>query len=327
MFFARVPIMLSDEVTLNSSGPANRALLSPTERGLEPLVLLGSQLDSAPRSGLDSIWLGLAWAPINTPLNWVLRVSGRFSVGKRRNPCVLNDSMGCDPGISDGTHSLRIESRFGQRFRFAEVYLGGAFDFAFVGRGKSRLAPNDFAGYGLTRPPMRVLFDVGAAFVPWEDRRNARRISVDTRLSFEWISRGRDYSGLYDALGTSLHPALVLPNPEALPESMFGAETFNGVTTVASYARFGGTLGIHVLAARYIKLMASAGAFYRSAHDVTGTQACNGASADEEDPRAQPCASGLANPQFRPAIDAPGQRFRHLGGVDIELAVGVSVRF
>jgi hypothetical protein len=60
-------------------------------------------------------------------------------------------------------------------------------------------------------PPITSSLVVGAEIIPWENRETWQRHAIDLRLRGTYRSQGRDYSPLYDALGSSTSRALALP--------------------------------------------------------------------------------------------------------------------
>jgi len=239
-------------------------------------------------------------------------LEGRFSIGDLIEPCAAGGD--CGDGISDGTHSVAIENRLSRRYRYAEPYGGLAFRFAWAGRAKDRFAPGgELAGYVHRRPPMRGHLAVGVEIIPWEERMKFQRLSFDLRATGTYISEGRDYSLLYDALGTSAHSLLTSPNYEGVGAGFAFAEVpFNGLTDVQAHGEVTGTVAVQMRAARYVSFRFETNFTYVSPHFVTFTDACNsGAEANgADDPRVGACSNGLIDPHYRAVTDATGQRFR-----------------
>ncbi len=52
----------------------------------------------------------------------------------------------------------------------------------------------------------------GVNVIPWEIPEQFQRITLDFRFTGTYVSEGRDYSELFDALGSSDAPSLRLPN-------------------------------------------------------------------------------------------------------------------
>jgi hypothetical protein len=356
--YARLPLVLVDGRSLSPVGDAATANVAayPGDAGV-PLFQArggdgmtttpdGTQRPSLPfqspdRSGLDYLAAGLAFSPMNQGRHrwqptWTMLLEGRFSIGELIEPCHEN-STDCGDGISDGTHSVRFENRLSRRYRYAEPYGGLVFAFAWAGRAQERFAPGgDLSGYVHERPPMRGSLVAGVEIIPWEERMKWQRLSFDLRARGTYVSEGRDYSYLYDALGTSAHPLLTTPNYEGIQPTPIGGGPgeyppydlaqvpFNGLTDIQAHGELAGTVAIEMQAARYVRFRFATTLEYITSHFITYTDACNSGADPEdaddprigfvEDPatgeRRGGCNDGIIDPHYRAVIDAPGQRFR-----------------
>lgn len=328
--YARLPLVLVDTRSLSPSGAAGPVMAFPGDMDA-PLFSL--PFDSPDRSGLEHLAVGLAFSPMNQGRHrwqptWTMLVEGRFSIGELIEPCAAG--TGCSDGVSDGTHAVRFENRLSRRYRYVELYGGLGFHFAWAGRAEDRFAPGgQLSGYVHRRPPTRGFLTAGIDIVPWEERMKWQRLSIDLRATGTYVSEGRDYSLLYDALGTSQHRLLTTPNYEGIQPSIgptydLAEVPFNGLTDVQAHGELSGTVAVEMQAARYVRFRFSTTLTYVSPHFVTYSDACN-TSADptsDDDPRiggiVDPatgnrvggCSDGLIDPHYRAIIDAPGQRFR-----------------
>ena len=167
---------------------------------------------------------------------------------------------------------------------------------------------------------MRGSFTAGAAFIPWEHRGSWQRFSVDVRARATYVSEGRDYSPLYDALGTSTNPYLSIPNLEGIPGggTALRDTPFNGLTDVQDHGEFGGTIALELQAARYV-----------TSHLITVTDACNPrvTPSSTSDSRIGLCNEGIINSHHRPAIDLPGNRFQQTGTFRTRLFIEATAQF
>ncbi|MEM9864082.1 MAG: hypothetical protein AAF938_20955 [Myxococcota bacterium] len=323
MAYLRFPLVLSD--TRDLSFPAGtspediqaRLLTQPPGAGQEAVPLFTLPFNSATRSGVESITAGFAFSVLNQTRRrhvptWTFLLEGRFGIGTIMNPCAP-DAERCNPGVSEGTHSIRAESRLSRRYRFVELYSGIGYTFAWAGRAKDRFEPSgSLSGFVNRRPPMRGDFTVGASFVPWENRAAEQRFSFDVRARAAYVSEGRIYSPLFDALGSSQSPYLTTPNLEGIPNgSDLRSVAFNGLTDAQDRTEFGGTLAIELRAARYVRFRFGADLDFISAFFITDADACNtGVNPREGDARTCFGANGIINPHHRAVIDVPGQRFQ-----------------
>lgn len=328
--FARLPLVLVDNRSLRPPGAAGPVAAFP---GDTDAPLFSLPFDSPDRSGLEHLAVGLAFSPMNQGRHrwqptWTMLFEGRFSIGELIEPCAAGTD--CGDGVSDGTHAVRFENRLSRRYRYVEPYGGLGFRFAWAGRAEDRFAPGgQLSGYVHRRPPMRGFLTAGIEIIPWEERMKWQRLSFDLRATGTYVSEGRDYSVLYDALGTSQHRLLTTPNYEGIQPSMgpvYDLEEvpFNGLTDVQAHGELSGTVAIEMQAAKYVRFRFSTTLTYVSPHFVTFTDACNNGAdpTGPDDPRiggvVDPgsgeriggCNSGLIDPHYRAIIDAPGQRFR-----------------
>lgn len=325
-----LPLVLSDDRRLN---PVNGSLLDGLAQA-SPLV-------SPTRSGIDLLLLGLGWAPLNQYRDahsptWVFRLTGRVAVGAVRHPCAAGES---NCGVSDGTHALTFETRMSHRFRYAEPYGGAGFTAQFRGRAGSAFAPGGaLAGYRHVNPPLVAEFVAGMALVPWEHRGKSQRLSVDMRLQAQWVAQGRDYSPLFDALGTSNAPTLTSPTCEGAPTDpadCTGAPgglrlvPFTGLTDVQAHGRIGGRVAVELQAARFVRFGFGGSLQYTTPHQITGTDRCNenASPRDAADPRIAGCARGIVDPHHRVILDTPGQRFSLGGQLRVDLFATMRAQF
>jgi hypothetical protein len=266
----------------------------------------------------------------------------------------MGPAPGQNPGVGRGFNFLRIETRTSYRYESIEPYAGLAFQIGWPGYSSSQFLPSgNLQGYYDQLPPITGRFTVGTAIIPWEDREHYQRFSIDLRLMGDYVSEGHDYSPLFDALGSSSNPYLATPNREGVPldpnDSRYTARCaqqpawcgpgatgglasvpFYGLTDVQSHGRFGGTLGLEMRAARYIRFGASVGFLYSPPYALTIATACNPniSQTSVADPRViGQCTGGIINPAHRSVIDMPGDRFRITGWTQIDINVWVTAMF
>ena len=327
--YARLPLVLVDSRSL--SAPSGAPSTVPGFGG-EADSLFSLPFDSVERSGLESLSVGLAFSPMNQGRRrwqptWTMLLEGRFAIGELMEPCQEEEGTGCGNGMSEGSHAFRFENRLSRRYRYAELYGGLGYELAWAGRAEGRFSPGgDLAGFVHQRPPMRGHLTAGVEIIPWEERMKWQRLSFDIRAMGTYVSEGRDYSILYDALGTSTHPQLRSPNFEGIqpPGGTLDLRQvpFNGLTDVQAHGEVGGTLAVEMQAARYVRFRFATHFMYVTPHHLTYSDACNtsespvgpndpriGAIAGPEGPVGG-CTDGILDPHYRSVIDAPGQRFR-----------------
>lgn len=366
--YGRMPIILSDTRSLTPTDDFDPSTLIVDNDGdgmsdpdpvngmpMAPLFDLGSQFNSPTRFGLDYIAAGLAWSIMNQHRErelptWMLMIEGRFNVG---DPLVACDGADCrtwdegtrdpatgrvmwiprDPGnagMTRGTNALRIETRSSWRTKYVEPYAGLAFQIEWAANAERFFLPaGDLAGIVNEQPPIFGELTGGVAIIPWENRADWQRFTIDVRVHGRYISEGREYSPLFDALGTSENRYLTEASLDGAPDDpKTRAVPFFGLTDVQSHAELGGHLGVEVRAARYVRFALGATLWYVQPYLLTFTDACNpNFDAEDGDYRQGTCRGGIINPDHRPVLDLPGQRFRVDEQVRVDVALSATAQF
>lgn len=340
--YARVPITLSDDRELKLPGGRDAAevaadLAIPTSGGSEQLFTV--PFTSPTRSGIDHVDLGAAYAVMNqyrTPSlpTWVWLAELSLGIGAAAHPCfgTKPDSAtaqcygGGDAGTGSSLSGLRIETRASKRFRFLEPYTGFSFLYRWAGQSSDLFTTGgDLPGYVETLPPMEAGMTVGATAFPWESRGRFQRLAIDARFLGTWVTRGRDYTPLTDALGTSQASALRTPVKEC--PTCTAEDEYVGLGETAAHARLGGQLSLELQAAKVVRFVLGANLSYATPYLITGTEPCNLSGGGAGDPRAGSCESGIQNPHYRAVIDGPGQRFRVRGELVVDLFANAVAQF
>jgi hypothetical protein len=340
----RVPVILSDSSSLsdlNGSSSNPQLLQDPT----------GAQLFKVPfhsptRSGVDWFSVGLDWAIFNqqrdtTKPTWLVGVTGRFAIGTPLHACnadaavqcpdPINASVNRDPGISRGMNGINAHTIFSKRYGYVEPYSGLDFlaEFANGAGSNDFAASNTASGNLVDHPPLLGSFIMGVEIVPWEQREQFQRLAADFRVVGTYHSPGREYSELFDALGSSQAPSLRTPNPGAYTASGNGSVQdpsaqkvyFTGITDQQAFGSIHGSAGVTWQAGEYIKFNAGFGLGFNQSHLLTSADPCNpGGNATVG--TAGPChtaatngntftttTTGIPNPNSRAVIDSPGNRF------------------
>lgn len=341
----RAPIIVSDSRELGdldgSANPANAGRLQDTN---------GQQLFNVPfkspnRSGVDYIELGLNWAPFNqqrdrTKPTWVIGLAGQFGVGSSLHACsasasgnVCPDPTGAggnrDPGISRGMWGLKAHTMISRRFGYVEPYTGFNFLAEFPQDRGDWGTPQNFRGVLLARPPVVASMTIGLEVIPWEHRENYQRLVGDLRITGVYHSAGREYSELFDALGSTGANTLRTPNPSAyiadpmnvnrsIADPQAPKVFFSGITDQQAYGGLRIAGSVTWQAGQFLKFSAGTAVQYNQSHVITGAEPCN-PEAERSVGNAGPCrtadpsnnggVTGVPNPNHRDVIDSPGRRF------------------
>lgn len=256
------------------------------------------------------------------PTNQPIYADGRWN----RNP----NLAGRSPGISRGTNAIKIGTLFSNRFRYVEPYGGFWFMAEWQKSGTDMGNYGDLQGIITNRPPLQGGITGGLMIHPWENREQFQRFTIDLRFDAKYISQGRDYTPLFDALGSSNASSLVAPNPAAYHAGAIDPATgkptsvgdytrpiaFTGVTDVEAHGAFGGKAAFVIQAAQYIRFNLGVGLTYIQSYLISAADACNPdfTPTPEEAGRCRTggtgTVTGAPNPNHRPVIDLPGRRFR-----------------
>ncbi len=340
----RLPLILADarELSdLDGSSQNPQRLQDPS----------GDQLFRLPfrsptRSGVDWFSMALNYAIFNQTRDeskptWVVGAEARFAIGDRLHACNDDAAIKCpdpvnptgasrDPGISRGMNTYIVSTVFSRRSGYVEPYTGFRALIDVPQSNSDFGKTNDLRGSLLNRPPVIGTFTVGMEVFPYEQRERFQRLGLDFSVRGSYHSPGREYSELFDALGSSSARSLRNPNPSAYkagPEGSFTSIAdpnaqkvyFTGITDQQAFGSFGARAGVTWQAGEYLKFTAGLGLTFVQSHLVTSADACN---PDFKGNAAQsgPCrvgaqsvgggnATGIPNPNHRQVIDLPGRRF------------------
>lgn len=368
-FYARMPIILVNSRSLEDlDGSAGR--VGTVLAGAPGEVLFNLPFEGPDRSGIEYLALGLNVDIFNqardlTKPTWLLGAEARLSVGEPMHACNANpragqvscadpsdvnrngrtdadlvgagnvqlegdDASELTPGVTRGTVGLEVHTVMSKRVKYIEPYGGLSALFEFQ-QGESGFDMTDLEGTIVNHAPLVGSIMLGIMFIPWEDREDFGRLTFDLRFTGDYVSEGRDYSELYDALGSSDVSSLrnpqwaryrdACPGGSCDPKSVVdlaSQKTYNtGLAVVEAHGTYRGSGSVTWQASEYFKVNAGVGFRFDQAHGITHDQPCNPDKQDEIG-ASGPCHSvsgntisstGLPNPAYRPTINAVGRRF------------------
>ena len=268
--YLRMPIILSDSRSLDdlNGSAGQQGVVLQGAPGEGPLFSL--PFKSPQRSGIDYLAIGADLDIMNqardrTKPTWMFGFEGRFSLGEPMHACNANPapgqvqcpypsdvnqdgaagnyatpdndnvegqfSGGRSPGVSRGTNALEGHTFISKRIKYIEPYGGFRALFEFQ-QDRSDFGATDLQGSLVNHPPLQGWMIMGIQVIPWEQREQFQRVTFDARFTGAYRSEGRDYSELFDALGTSsvayaalaqlrgLHRRSGLPSPDGKPCSV-----------------------------------------------------------------------------------------------------------
>jgi hypothetical protein len=274
-------------------------------------------------------------------------VSGEFSseLAPGRTESLEGDfpAQSRKAGVSRGTTGLELHGMLSRRFEQLEPYMGLGVLFEL---------PNSGSDFGPDRPwkesiSSRAGVSVGAEIMPWEVVEQFQRLSVDLRFTGTYNAAGRDYSELFDALGSSDSlsyrrpnfagyqanqdagaPALSVVDPDS--ERVFAT----GISNVDAYGAYALRVLARWQAGRYVHFDVGGGWSLTQRHVLTLGAPCDPArSVDLE--HSGPCVSnlpephslGAPDPSYRPELEQPGHRFVVDTASTIDAWLGATVMF
>jgi hypothetical protein len=338
-----------------------------------PTNLFALPFNSPTRSGIEYLAVGADFGFMNqlrdsTKPTWMAGFEVRFGIGDPMHACNANPApntvqcahpsdinrngapdgvetrtqadegvfgRGTRPaGVTRGTTGLELHSFISRRIKYIEPYAGFRTLFEFP-QDKSDFGQTDLKGSLVNHPPLQGWVYAGLQVIPWEHREQFQRVTFDGRFGASYRSEGRDYSELFDALGSSNAASLRTPSyasfmkgPDPMNPSVVDPSSqrvyFTGITDVSAHMGMQLSASVTWQAGEYIKFTAG-GAYTRmQSHIITADQPCNPDFSDNPD-ASGPCriqqgqgtttiggtrVTGIPNPNYKPTIDAVGRRFK-----------------
>jgi hypothetical protein len=369
--YLRMPVILSNSRGLDGLDGSDRVqsvalAASPIATDSQLFYL---PFRSPNRSGIEYLAVGFDANIFNqardlTKPTWLFGFEGRFNVSEPMHACNTNPAIGqvqcADPsdinrngrggdvlpgdtktyegspaserkaGVSRGVHALEVHTLLSRRFKYLEPYGGFRAMFEFP-TGSSDFGQSDFQGALVNHPPLEGWVILGIQVIPWEHREQFQRVTFDARIQGAYRSEGRDYSELFDALGSTSALSMRRPNyadyqyinKQSVVNEQSQKVYFTGLTDVQAHGKFGAYGGVTWQAGEYVKFQVGLGYVHVQSHFVTMDQPCN-PDFQSDASRAGPChnertnadnsktitTTGIPNPNYRPQINHVGERFK-----------------
>ncbi len=368
-----LPVILQNSREIRSlaspgAGEGNNALADGWTQDGRATSLFSAPFRSPDRAGIDQVRLGLAWSILNqqrerTTPTWTVRFEWRPPVGDVMRACngapppgttqcpapnslpnlpggtvaatgsANRPLSGGSPGISRGVHGVYFQTAIARRWGFIEPYASLDILAEFPLRSAAFRYFDTPYGQLASYPPITSSLVIGAELIPWENRETWQRFTVDLRMRGTYRSQGRDYSPLYDALGSSTSRALALPGCPSNARNADGAcqpgrdVYFDGLTTNAAHVILNGQLTLAVQPAKFVRIDLGLGVSWISPHLLTVTDACNPGEtvpADHPEWRGGCVNDSAPDPTHRVVIDQPGGRFRTSGDTQFDFFANAS---
>jgi hypothetical protein len=250
------------------------------------------------------------------------------------------------PGVSRGVTGLEFHTYLSKRIKLIEPY-GGFRMLAEIPTPSSDYNLTDLETSLVNAPPLEGTLIAGLVVVPYEVRSAYQRVAIDLRFSSTYRSEGRDYSELFDALGSSSASSLRSPTWAEYREGPDGTSVVdlasqrvyvNGLTDVQQHIINRVTVEATWQAAKYMRFSLGTGFASVQSHTITHDQACN-ASLTSDATKSGPCrkdttttvegyaVTGVPNPNYRSSINAIGRRFLVDDSFDFDGWINATVMF
>ena len=284
-------------------GAANSLVHAP-QYGVE---LFPVPHESSNRMGLGDLRLGLKVAPFHEdrdPLNpsWVIGVEYQAPTGSVR--------AAGDSGVGSGVHALSLYTALSRRVvRWWEPYfeLHGTLRFP----DKDSPFQNRIVTQTAVSPGHSLGLLAGSEFYPWRSpSKDGQFVSIDLGFRADFTFEGREFTELFDALGTSpCSPDQNCFRTRYTRNDPVGLTT-DGVTDVEQYGRFGLHVGVGYQPLEYLKIRVGFAYWHTTSHFLTFADA--GQDLDKMGDVRSPNSQGRNefNPFYNENYDDFGKRFR-----------------
>jgi hypothetical protein len=359
------PVVLANSRKLTQTG--GTAPIADALAGAPGEQLFQVPFTSPTRSGLQHIAAGIDFDILNqardyTKPTWLFGFEGRFSVGTPMHACnpdaVKVGQLSCanpsdiartgkmtspfdgtfdagdrGAGITRGTMALEVHTIMSRRVKYVEPYGGFTALFEFQ-QDSSDYGVTDLTQTLVNHPPLVGTMILGMMIIPWENREKFGRLTFDLRFMGQYHSEGRDYSELFDAIGSSSAISLRQPvwagytgKTGMMPPSVVDTSTqkvyTTGLTDVLAYGSYRGSASVMWQASEYVKFQFGIGYAHDQGHVITGDAPCNPNGpngntlqaagpchlGDSTKPGAVLTPTGTPNPNYRGVINDVGRRY------------------
>ncbi len=327
--YAYLPIVLSDQNRLSfASGVTgeNSTIMPPSAKD----ALFDARFKGKDRSGFGDATFGLKWSPFNyfrdaSEPTWVIGIEYLAPTG--------SPMQASNTGVGYGLHELTLYSTISRRaLKVFEPFVN--VHFTPVRQGSSS---GLFQSYGQTQryvnPGITGGASAGLTLVPWESLVRDERLEIEGGFSMDYIARGREYSEIWEALGSPNNPCKpsegcsnVLYSKSDVDPATGKPRRSDGITEVESYGRFQGWGAVHYQPFKYFQLSAKFGYATETPHYITYGD--YGVDLDGKEVN-QSNSNGVNefSPVFLPAVDQPGQRLRVLNIGTTVITISASGKF
>jgi len=293
------------------------------------------------RSGLDQVYLGIGWAPMNqrrddTKPTWKLGAELRKAIGKVARLDVLNPSS--QTGVGQGVDELRLWTTIARRRGWAEPYVE-MWWMAPVSNTKDSAFADPGFGARRTDKAQEAGVHFGFEAIAVDNAAEHERFSIDLSGRFVAHFEGRQYTEMWEVFAFSGDPTNAKGGIrlDADP-TMLGVQPLAhpGVTNVENYLEMGGQVAVRAEAGANVHFAAIGAVSGESQHVITFTDAgvdlptCKSGQTsgceNDSNELVNPGTSEV-NPLHAPIIDLVGHRYRAVSPFNFHLGVELQVLF
>ena len=268
------------------------------------------------RSGLDQIWLGARWAPLNqrrdpSKPTWTIGGEYRIEIGDTMK---FNRTMAkANTGVGRGVNEFYLDTSISRRIGWADPFVTFWWLYPTANDGSNYPTFPLSIGQEDKQPQQRAGTRFGFESIVWEQPDQQRRIGIEVATRVEATFQGRGYSEMWEAFSTS--PAFMInPDPGNTMPGTPGAmlQPHPGTTVIENYATFGGEMAIRGQLGKLIQFRVGGGFTYDQGHAITFDDAGKdrpNSTTDDMDSVVTP-GTVEENPLHFRTIDLPGKRYR-----------------
>jgi len=317
--YASVPIVLGWQSRLNHDRgvSAGNSLVST---GLTS-TLFDVPHQSANRVGIGDMTVGLKWAPVHTSENslWPTVLLGfeyLAPTGKPRSAGTAN--------VGGGVHAFTLYSAVSQSFgRWVEPYLRvsgtvrtadptGPFKHKVVTQ--TRVSPGHSMGMA-----------IGTQIHPLANTAVGKDFRADIRLTADFTTDGREFTELFDALGTSACDPSGQCDQTLYTRTRFDEtpQKTDGITDVEQYGQLGASLWLNYDALNYLSVQLGGVYKYTTPHYITFADAGKDLDGRGAVEWANSRGQNEFNPFYNRSYDEYGSRFLVESSHDFRILVTV----
>ena len=324
----RVPVVLSDQTSLRFDDGVNATNSSVDPYNQPSLFTVGNNGPTRAGMGDPSLWLRF------NPISWsrdAARPTWSLEMGLTIPTPMVKESN--NTHVGQGLWQLDLATAVSARpTRWLEPYFRSGVTFRIPGQ--SSLFQDLGRTQTLVAPGHILEGRIGIEFIPWERRDVRQHFSVDVGGRIAFAFEGREYTDLFEALGSSDCDPSNPDNPCDLTTYDRDANIAtsqrrktDGITDVDNYATLGTWLSMRYRPTSAFQLGLAVTGDFEMAHFLTFADA--GVDLDNKDAVELQNDDGFNeyNPVYADGIDFPGNRFRSGGIWSVGFTVDAQWRF